>query len=118
MSASVVERRRHRRVELPVQVALRPAGTEPSSTPPIVGESKDIGLAGAYIKVKAPFQLPVGAPVSYSVDIPASEQRKFPFTRLLGTGWIVRVTPEPDGPDVGVAIAFPSNATVLSAVQP
>ncbi len=118
MSASVVERRRHRRAELPVSVTLRPAGKDPSSAPQIVGESKDIGLAGAYIKVKAPFQLPVGTTVSYSVDIPASQQRQFPFTRLLGTGWIVRVDSEPDGKDVGVAIAFPSNATVLSAVQP
>ena len=117
MSAAIVERRRHRRVELPVHVALRPAGKEASSVPQVIGESKDIGLAGAYIKVKAPFQLPAGTTVSYSVDIPAGEQRKFPFTRLLGTGWIVRVTPEPDGQDVGVAIAFPGNATVLSAVQ-
>lgn len=113
-AAAVVERRHHRRVELPVSVSFRQQSGS-STTPEVIGQAKDVGLAGVYVNVPAPFHLPPGTVVSYSVEVPPDLQRRFPFTRLLGAGWIVRVQPKPDGQTVGVVIAFSGNATALSA---
>ena len=117
MSAtSAIERRRHRRVGLPVQVSFRGVD-EPLSTPLVIGEAKDAGLAGVYVVTQSPCRLPAGTSVNYSVDIPPEQQKKFPFSRLLGTGWIVRVIPQEGGEAVGVAIAFTNDVTALSSVQ-
>ena len=121
MSASVIERRRHRRVELPVTVSFR-AVEQPSAAVPIVGHAKDVGLAGVYVVVPGSVPLSAGSAVFYTVEIPAEQQRDFPFSRLMGKGWVVRVQPdqlmEEGQSGVGVAIAFTDDATALSAAQP
>ena len=116
MSTSTIERRRHRRVDLPVQVKFRGA-EEALSAPWIVGEAKDVGLAGVYAVVLPPCQLSAGTTVNYSVDIPHEQQKQFPFAHVLGTGWIVRIISHEGGKEVGVAIAFTGDTTALSAVQ-
>ena len=116
MSGSTIERRHHRRVELPVQVSFQLRGAE--NTPKIAGSAKNVGLAGAYLTVPAPFSLAAGTPIMYSVEVAQEHQRQFPFSRLLGTGWVVRVDPQSGGGEVGVALAFSGSSTILSTVQP
>src|SRR3989338_1974933 len=85
MSASVIERRRHRRVELPVTVSFR-AVEQPSAAVPIVGHAKDVGLAGVYVVVPGSVPLTAGSAVFYTVEIPAEQQRGFPLQPFLGEG--------------------------------
>ena len=118
MEARVIERRQHRRVGLPVEVHLHSleAATQPAST--VAGSAKDVSLAGVYAYFPAPFPFAAGAAVSFSVTIPPEHAKQFPFVRLLGKGWIVRVTPGEASSQAGVAIAFTGETTALSAIQP
>ena len=128
MPANLIERRQYRRASLPVEVQLRgiekPAGPSASSSPaaPLVGKAENVSLAGVYALVPAPCQLSPGSVVSFSVEIPEEFRKQFPFVRLLGKGWIVRLVPDEktagNGVEaVGVAVAFTGDLTALSAIQ-
>ena len=122
MSASAVERRHHRRVDLPVKVVLRKISGS-SVGEPINSIAKDVGLAGVYVIAPEAGTLKPGDVVSYSVEVPVERQRQFPFTRLMGKGWVVRLTDKQKDAEsgitgMGVAIAFADDVTALSTVQP
>jgi len=132
MSVDVVERRHHRRVDLRVLVVVRALEEDGSVSEPYVGSARNVSLAGVYAVMPEPFPLTGGKPVSFSVSIPQESWKSFPFVRLLGKGWIVRVDPmlgpEPQsGPPVlgqpqleekqaGVAIAFSKETTALGTI--
>lgn len=116
MAQSALERRRHRRVDVPVEVSFRLTG-ENKENQNWAGEATDVGLAGVLVKVKGPVELAAGTPITYSAEVPLSQQRQFPFTRLLGTGWIVRTSPMDSEGKTGVAIAFTSDTTALSSIK-
>lgn len=122
MSVAAVERRRHRRIDLAVKVVIR-AIEGASIGAPVIGYAKDVGLAGVFVIVPGPASLKPGAPISYSVEVPAERQRQFPFTRLMGKGWVVRLAEQQSDAvsgisGTGIAIAFADDVTALSAVQP
>ncbi len=122
MSVAAVERRRHRRVDLPVKVVFRLIEGA-SVGAPFTSFAKDVGLAGVFVIVPGSANLKPGAAVSYSVEVPPERQRQFPFTRLMGKGWIVRLAEKETDAEggilgTGVAIAFADDVTALSTVQP
>ena len=117
MEARVIERRQHRRVDLPVEARLRSLNGSGQSVSPVIGRAKDVSLAGVYAFFPAPFPFSAGAAVSFEVEIPPEHAKQFPFVRLLGKGWVVRVTPGEEPSQVGVAIAFTGDTTTLSAIQ-
>ena len=118
------ERRRFRRAELnhAVPVSLRPRAGEPASGE-IVGQVKNIGLAGLLCQVPGPCALHAGDEVSCHVSIPPLQRRSFPFQRLLGNGTIVRAIPTEaapatsSSPRVELAIAFMSDVTALGTIE-
>lgn len=125
---SGVERRQFRRAEVQVPVALRPMN--PPSTDHdslITGQVKNVSLSGVYCYTKSPCALKPGERVTCSVAIPPEQTRHFPFTRLVGSGWVVRVDPIPmgrragDNPIeeelLGLAVAFTPDVTALGAVE-
>lgn len=126
MSASV-ERRRFRRAELDVPVAIRTGASQAAAADPIIGRVKDVSLAGVYCHVKAPCALAQGDSVVCSVVIPSEQVRWFPFSRIAGKGSIVRLEPIPKGrrardnqteeATVGVAIAFAPDVTALGTIE-
>ena len=126
MKASM-ERRRFRRAELDVPVSIRALGEQGSTSEPIVGQAKDISLAGLYCHVKTPCSIASGQSVMCSVVIPPEQARWFPFTRVTGRGNVVRLEPVPEGrrageiqPEeqlMGVAIAFAADVTALGTIE-
>ena len=122
MAARVIERRQHRRVGLEVQVELRTTDPAGVKSPPLAGRARNVSLAGFYAIMPAPFPLEPGTPVYCSVNIPEESRRQFPFMRLLGKGYVVRILPhqpdeESDGhPEVGVAVSFAGDVTALGAM--
>ena len=84
-----MERRRFRRAELDVQVAIRPVGQD-ASAEPVIGRVKDVSMAGVYCYVKSPCPLALDTPVIFSISVPFEQVRAFPFTRVLGKGRVVR----------------------------
>ncbi len=126
MKASI-ERRRFRRAELDVPVAIRAKNAKAATADPIIGRAKDVSLAGVYCRVKAPCSLAQGDLVTCSVTIPSEQGRWFPFSRLAGKGSIVRLEPIPQGRRagdnqtedafVGVAIAFAPDVTALGTID-
>ena len=122
-----VERRRFRRAEVDVPVAIRPGGAGSASAALIEGQVKDISLAGFYCYMKAPCALKPGDMVSCSMTIPQEQARWFPFTRVVGKGSVMRIEPVPmgrragDTPSeeelVGAAIAFTPDVTALGSIS-
>lgn len=123
-----VERRRFRRAELEVPVAIRAVGPHEEPAPePLVGETKDISLAGVYCHLKAPCTLAPGQSVMCTVAIPEELFKRFPFARLTGRGSVVRLEPVPAGRRaddnqsskqlIGLAIAFAPDVTALGAME-
>ncbi len=142
MDAEVIERRQQRRAELKAQVVIRNLDEAQTDQQPVIGRVRNVSLSGVYAFVPATFSAPPGAPIAISVSIPQESTRQFPFVRLLGKGWVVRID-KPDaktsrrkteaqaresahnplslhdilgGDEVGVAIAFSRNVTALGAV--
>ncbi len=142
MDAEVLERRQQRRAELRAQVVIRGLAEAEPNQQPVIGKVRNVSLSGVYAFVPATFSAPPGSPVAVSVSIPQESTRQFPFVRLLGKGWVVRID-KPDnrshrrqtqaqareaahnplnlqeilgGEEVGVAIAFSRNVTALGAV--
>ena len=119
-----MERRRFRRAELDLPVSIRSLAQD-GSADPVIGQIKDVSLAGVYCYVKSPCSLKPEEPVICSVTIPPEQQRVFPFSRLHGKGWVLRVGTVTRGrragesqttePLVGVAMAFAPDVTALGA---
>ena len=126
---ATAERRRSRRAELDVTVEIRPAGAgqEPSAFPPLTGEVKNISLAGVYAHVKAPCPLQPGQHIICSIHVPPEQARWFPFARILGKGWVIRLDPVqvgrrageamPEDQLLGLAIAFAPDVTALATLE-
>ena len=121
---SVLERRQFRRAELDVPVTIRSLTPEGSASEPIVGQVKDISLAGMYCTVIKPAPVASGDTITCSISIPADHAKQFPFTRIAGKGRVLRVegghrhTSEASGANerAGLAIAFSPDITALTAI--
>jgi len=123
---TAIERRRFRRAELDVPVTIRPLGTEEAAEMAVTGQVKNVSLAGVYCHVRAPCLLRPGNHVTCSISIPLEQARWFPFSRVQGKGWVVRVEPLPVGrragetpaeePLLGVAVAFMPDVTALGTI--
>ncbi len=119
-----MERRRFRRAELDMAVAIR--SDAPASQSPITGRVKDVSLAGVYAYVKSPCSLKPGVSVFCEVSVPPEQTRIFPFTRIMSKGWVVRVEPAPVGrrggelppgeKRLGVAVAFTRDVKAFGTV--
>lgn len=122
---TVIDRRRFRRTELNLPVSIRSLSSEDGAANPVIGQVQDIGLAGVYCYVAAPCSLKPDEPVICSVAVSPEQQRIFPFARLQGKGWVLRVgtvtrgrragESPTDESLVGVAIAFAPDVTALGA---
>ena len=113
------ERRRSRRTDLEAPVELRnlelaEAGTSQQA---VKGQVKNLSLNGFYCTVVSASSLQPGQRVLSNVAIPREQSRHFPFARMLGRGWIVRVEPTTPSTQVGVAVAFDSDATALGTLE-
>jgi c-di-GMP-binding flagellar brake protein YcgR len=142
MDSEVIDRRQQRRADLRAQVVIRNLEDAQADQQPFIGRVRNVSLSGVYAFVPAAFSVPPGSSVAISVSIPQESTRQFPFVRLLGKGWVVRID-KPDakssrrrtesqvretahnplnlqdilgGDEVGVAIAFSRNVTALGAV--
>ncbi len=118
---SVVDRRRERRIGLAaVTVAIRNLDQKSASKSPITGRAHDVSLTGVLANVPAPFSLRPGTPVSCEITVPRESRKQFPFTRIVGEGWIVRVHQHESkdaGASADVAIAFTGTATALGTID-
>ena len=127
MSSQVVERRRFRRAAIPVSVELRPTGKASGSGTAEVGQVQNVSLAGVYCNVAPSCQLKPGDSVTCSISIPPDQAQQFPFTRILGNGWVVRREAIPTGrrsgeqptgvERFGLAVAFEPDITALGSIN-
>jgi hypothetical protein len=141
---AAIERRQQRRADVKAQIVLRSLDAKPEVEDGVIGRIVNVSLNGAYAMVPAPVSLKAGSSIAFSVSIPQEASRQFPFVRLLGKGWIIRIDKHPDGQphrrkaahahskesstslnlqdvlgsgeEAGVAIAFTRNVTALGAV--
>ena len=125
---TAMERRRFRRAALDVPISIRPLGQEESAGP-VMGQVKDVSLAGVYCYTKTPCRLQPGERVVCSISISQEQTRQFPFSRLLGKGWVVRLEPVPVGrregehpPEdeetvLGLAVAFTPDVAALGTIE-
>lgn len=122
------ERRQFRRAELDVTIAIRPIEEEEGASSTVIeGRVKNVSLAGVLCFVPTPCPLKTGQAVICSVTIPLEQARLFPFTRLNGKGWIVRIAPVAPGRRSGdltqgeqflsVAVAFAPDVTALGTIE-
>ncbi len=84
------------------------------------GQSADISTGGGYFTTREPGPFVPGEVLAMSIAVPWELRRIFPFSRIVGSGRIVRVEEQPeaiqDG-DRGVALEFnPSGTTLLGAI--
>ena len=127
---NVFERRRFRRASIeavPVTLRACPDPAADGSVSAVQAHARDVSLAGMYCYVSAPVPWLVGEPVHCTVVIPPEQAASFPFARVLGPGWVVRVDQIPRGRRAGenpsgeerygVAVAFAPDVTALAAVQ-
>ena len=123
------ERRQFRRAELDVTIAIRPLEEEDGASNTVIeGKIKNVSLAGALCYVPTPCPLKTGQAVICSVTIPLEQARIFPFARINGKGWIVRIAPVAAGRRSGdfaqqgeqflsVAVAFAPAVTALGTLE-
>lgn len=114
MDTRTIERRRHRRIGLDLPIELHPLEAQGKKAARFTGRTKDVGLAGVLAVMPASFPLAAGAAVGVSVTVPPESSRQFPFSKLVGRGWIVRVMPA--STEVGVAIALTSDVAALGTL--
>lgn len=109
-AVQVGERRRQRRIELNVPIAV----CSPDEEPPgawHTGVAKDISLRGVYFTIPPWKAIAMDEVMRFSITIPSELQRAFPFSRLMGRGRVVRVEgmarmSEPGWKRLGLAVAF------------
>ena len=123
-----IERRQFRRAELDLSVVIRSL-EQKEGTPPttVTAQVKNIGLAGVYCHLTSPCPFAPGERVISSVCIPATQARFFPFTRIGGHGWVVRVDEVSPGRRagesttdqllLGLAVAFAPDVTALASID-
>ena len=120
MTPGGIERRRERRAGVEAPLLIRRVGDQ-SWKEKI---TKDVSLAGVYFEeALADPAYAVDDTFMTSVSIPASQRRNFPFTRLAGSGRVVRIRKLQElgiegQKRVGVALAFGGALTVLTASPP
>jgi len=124
---NIADRRHFRRTELNITVTIRPVERNASQETTVAGQVKNVSLAGVYCYVKPPCPLKAGDQVMYSISVPREHVRSFPFTRLFGKGWVVRLEPirigrrageSHEGEErLGLAVAFAPDITALGTVQ-
>jgi hypothetical protein len=123
-----MERRQFRRAELELPIILRSMEQKAGMSPTVVtAYVKNISLAGVYCYVKSPCPFVSGESVISSVTVPTDQVRSFPFTRLGGKGWVVRVDELSAGRRssdqtaeellFGVAVAFAPGVTALASID-
>jgi hypothetical protein len=79
--------------------------------------------------VKAPCALQVGEQVICSIAVPPEQSRWFPFSRILGKGWVTRLKPiamgrrdgdwVPESPEeelLGLVVAFNPDVSALGTI--
>ena len=118
MKIAPSERRRYRRIPLPVQVlAKRAQPGEPGEFQ--AGTAKDVSIAGVYFTTSAWTQVDPQEVMTVSISVPREQSRDFPFSRLVGRGRVVRVQPikgeTSDSSQLGVALEFGDDLTILAA---
>ena len=126
--STVTDRRRYRRAELDVPVTIRSTDQEGAkNAEAITGQVKNVSLAGVYCYVNAPCPVQIGEQVVCSISVPPEQARLFPFTRLLGRGWVARLEPVMKGRRagetssgeqlLGMAVAFTPDVTALGTIE-
>lgn len=117
----MIERRRGRRVSLPVPLQLRRSGPQ-GPEPPQEHLTKDLSLAGVYFETEQANAVNVDDLLFASVTIPETHRRQFPFTRVAGRIRVVRVSELPGAVPgrkrFGIALEFGENTTALTATPP
>ena len=128
MSTTTIERRQFRRADVEVSVEIRPSTPRDGGSAALIrGTARDVSLAGVYCYVEAPCPLQAEDTITCFVTIPPAQARVFPFTRLVGRGWVVRQDPVAESrragdlhagkPIVGLAIAFAPDVTALGTIE-
>jgi len=122
---TTMERRRFRRAELNVLMTMRLVNQD-AEAEPVIGQVKDISLAGAFCYTEAPCFLKLGDAVICSIAIPPEQARLFPFTRVLGKGWVTRLEPllvgrregerQPEEALLALAVAFSPDVAALGTI--
>ena len=115
MTTEAMEKRRGRRISLKAPLMIRRD---------IAGEPEErvaanVSLSGVYFETDRPYQS--SEAVVVSVAVPEQQRRDFPFSRLAGRSYVVRIDElsEVEGRKrYGVALAFADNVTTLLAVPP
>ena len=120
MEDNNVERRHGRRVELHAPVLIRRgASSSPGEFTEFV--SKNVGTRGVYCEGDGHESYAPNEVLVICVLIPPSQTHRFPFTRFVGHGRVVRVHPVAQHvsqakPAMGVALAFSHDVTALTAM--
>ena len=119
----MVERRHARRTKFDGPMTIR--GAESRSEEPIIAHVRNVSLAGAYCAVTSPCTLKPQDEVVCSLETPPEQLRAFPFSRLHGRGWIVRIERISLGrrageslsdDQLGLVVAFSPDLTALSSI--
>ncbi len=115
------DRRRRNRIKLsvPVQFGKGAAGKGEvlyfSS-----GQSADLSTGGVYFTTSEPGPFTSGEVLAVSIAVPWELRRLFPFSRIVGSGRVVRIeeqTAASNDGRRGVAVEFnPSATTLLGAI--
>ena len=114
------DRRRRHRVKLSVPVQFgKGAGGRGEVMYFSSGQSTNVSTGGVYFTTHEPGPFASGEMLAISVAIPWELRRLFPFSRIVGSGRILRV----DEPTIagqeqrGVALEFhPAGTTLLGAI--
>lgn len=122
----MAERRQSRRARIEGPIEIRSAQGTSSSTDPIVGQVRNVSLSGVYCAVKEPCPLQLNEEVICSIRVPQEQTRAFPFNRIQGHGWVVRLDriavgrrageSHTDEHLLGVVLAFSPDVTALSTI--
>jgi len=115
------DRRRRNRIKLSVPVQF---GKGASGKGEVLyfssGQSADLSTSGVYFRTREPGPFAPGEVLAVSIPIPWELRRMFPFSRIVGSGRIIRIEEQAaagqDG-HRGVALEFnPSGTTLLGAI--
>lgn len=115
------ERRQRPRVKLSVPVACSSVGTAGRSRELLCsGSSRDLSTGGVYAVLPCSGMVAPGQTVALAIEVPWEARGAFPFSRIAGTGRVVRLEPL-GGPDhegmSGAAIAFCGDVTLLGTIM-
>lgn len=115
-----VERRQGARIMLEVPAQLNKLAAEAGVVPAYVGQTVDLSLSGACVRVKAKGPIAPGEVLHVSIGIPWEYRNAFPFSRIVGSCRVARIeeaggSGQPD--EKAVALAFNADQmTFLGAI--